>query len=399
MVKKHIATVHVEANLSLLEEKMFNVLLENAYPKLLKQRSHTMRYTVLCELIGYSSGDRQSIKNALRKIAKTQIEWVGQNEEGKEITWKVYNYLSSAEVSWGGDSFTYGFDEKLAEKLYNPEVFAKISLISQRKFVSKYTLYLYENCARYRKNAKFQGLTPKWEVDLFRKFMGVANIKLYESFAELNRRIIKPAMKEINAVSDIYLTLETIRAGRKVTGLQFLVEDNPNQSQMQIPGVEDQMDLKDASENPVVQKCVQLGVGDGIAIQWLKAYGEAYILEKIGLAEMQLNSGKIRTSVGGWLVRAVTDDYKDEAHQIGSAKKEKREQKRLHQEAEWEENERKAAAQREARVQTRSTVASYFSNLSIEERKQEQDGFFLATGVSHEEKEAFHDWLAEKKNL
>ena len=78
---------------------------------------------------------------------------------------------------------------------------------------------------------------------------------------------------------------------------------------------------------------------------------------------------------------------------------EKREQKRLHQEAEWEENERKAAAQREARVQTRSTVASYFSNLSIEERKQEQDGFFLATGVSHEEKEAFHDWLAEKKNL
>ncbi len=55
MVKKHIATVHVEANLSLLERKMFNVLLLNAYPKLLQQKNHKMRYTALCELIGYDS--------------------------------------------------------------------------------------------------------------------------------------------------------------------------------------------------------------------------------------------------------------------------------------------------------------------------------------------------------
>ena len=55
MLKKHIATVHVEARLSELELKIFNCLLDNAYPSLIEKSTHTMRYTVLCEHIGYSS--------------------------------------------------------------------------------------------------------------------------------------------------------------------------------------------------------------------------------------------------------------------------------------------------------------------------------------------------------
>ena len=155
MLKKHVATVHVEARLSELEMNIFNCLLDNAYPSLLEKSSHSMRYTVLCELIGYSSGDRKAIQNAIKKIAKIQIEWIDMNEKGKEISWEIYSYLSSAGIQFGSDTFTYGFDPKLAQHLYNPELYAQVCLVAERKFSSKFSLYLYENCARYRQNEKF----------------------------------------------------------------------------------------------------------------------------------------------------------------------------------------------------------------------------------------------------
>ena len=94
MLKKHIATVHVSGTLSYLARKTFNALLENAYPNLVKQRRHKMRYSVLCELIGYESHDREPIKSALRTLASTPIEWIEEDEDGREASWQVHTYIS-----------------------------------------------------------------------------------------------------------------------------------------------------------------------------------------------------------------------------------------------------------------------------------------------------------------
>jgi len=399
ILKKHVATVHVEANLSELEINIFNMLLYNAYPKLGERSSHTMKYTALCELIEYNSGDRQRIKDAIRNIARTQIEWIGTNERGKEISWKIFNYLSSAEISWGSDSFTYGFDPELAQYLYQPEVFAKINLIAQRKFGSKYTISLYENCARYRKTDKFEGKTPLWDVELFRKLMGVSGVKLYSTFAELNRRIIKPSIKEINQHSDIAISIETKREGRKVVGVQFLVSENKNQVQLKIPWVQEEVEIAKASENQAVIRCIELGIWDGVAIQWLKAYGEAYLLEKIQLAEHHKKMGKIHTSLSGWLVRAVKDDFKNEEVSMLEEKQHKREMKRQNQEAEWAESEQKIQKQREKREEARRAVKSHLASLSPEALFQLESEFIAETPYQPSEIEFFHDWLAEKESL
>ena len=370
ILKKHVATVHVEANLSELEINIFNMLLYNAYPKLGERSSHTMKYTALCELIEYNSGDRQRIKDAIRNIARTQIEWIGTNERGKEISWKIFNYLSSAEISWGSDSFTYGFDPELAQYLYQPEVFAKINLIAQRKFGSKYTISLYENCARYRKTDKFHGdwwyiySRILWDIELFRKLMGVSGVKLYSTFAELNRRIIKPSINEINQHSDIAISIETKREGRKVVGVQFLVDENKSQVQLKIPWVKEEVEIAKASENQAVIKCIELGIWDGVAIQWLKMYGEAYLLEKIQLAEHHKKTGKIHTSLAGWLVRAIKNDFKNEALQLQETKKEKRQEIREARELEIQESERKMEEQRQARMNARKAVEEFLDTCS-----------------------------------
>ncbi|MEM5398387.1 hypothetical protein, partial [Staphylococcus gallinarum] len=47
-LKKHVATVHVSGELSLLERKIVNVLLLNAYDELLTKKRHTLPVGILC---------------------------------------------------------------------------------------------------------------------------------------------------------------------------------------------------------------------------------------------------------------------------------------------------------------------------------------------------------------
>lgn len=94
MLKKHIATVHVAGTLSEFERNLFNYLLENAYPNLLTQKKHTLKYSGLSEDMEFNSNDRQYIKNALRTLALTPIEWIEQDDKGKEFSWQLHTYIS-----------------------------------------------------------------------------------------------------------------------------------------------------------------------------------------------------------------------------------------------------------------------------------------------------------------
>ena len=136
-----------------------------------------------------------------------------------------------------------------------------------------------------------------------------------------------------------------------------------------------------------------------MAIQWLKAYGEAYLLEKIQLAEHHKKMGKIHTSLSGWLVRAVKNDFKNGEVSILEEKKHKREAKRQAQEAEWAESERKIQIQREQREEARRAVKTHIASLSPQILSKLESDFTSQTSYKPSEMELFHDWVAEKEDL
>ena len=76
----------------------------------------------------------------------------------------------------------YEFSEFLARELYQPDIYARISIGSLRDFETKHGLALYENCARYRPNGEFRGGTPEWPPPLFRRLMGVEGLSLLQRF-------------------------------------------------------------------------------------------------------------------------------------------------------------------------------------------------------------------------
>jgi len=257
-VKKHVATIHTSGVLSLLERKMVNVLLLNAYDALLTRRTHSLPTKHLCAMLGWDeSNNIERLQDILRKLASTVVEF-NIMEDGKEA-WRVMSMLSYGEVKDGICSYRY--DEYLAERLYDPEIYATINIGIQRRFDGSYALTLYENCLRY----KLVGSTGWWELDRFKKIIG-ASAAVYDEFKYLKRDVIMKPIEEINRISDIQLVPEFQKQGRKVTAVRFLITENPQQTLLK-PIIQD--DHEAIRETEIFKRLLEHGIGERLAILWI----------------------------------------------------------------------------------------------------------------------------------
>lgn len=291
-VKKHVAAIHVSGKLTLLQRKLSNVLLLNAYDTLTSQARHQIDARTLCMMIGYNSNDMETLKQSLRGLAETVAEWDMLDEKGQQ-EWGVSSLLSYAKLK--GGVCEYAYSPALAEKLHDPKVFALINLNIQRRFTSGHALALYENCYRFIRT----GSTGWWRLDLFRRLMGVEGSAYYETFKHLNAKIIKPAVAEVNKTSNIILTPEIRKQGRAVTEIRFRIKDNP---QLAILDIDDGEGLR---LGPVYTRLRALGVSDRLARQWLAAHGEDHVAAKLDYVETRKN---VKSKVG-YLSAALEGDF------------------------------------------------------------------------------------------
>lgn len=321
-LKKHVGAVHIRNRLTLLQRKIANILLLNAYEDLLTAESHAIKVKQLATIAGFDSKDYAVLKDALVKLTETSIEWNIMDEDGTEA-WGVSSMLAQAHIKGGVCEYIYS--PMLRKKLYNPEVYARINLAIQKKFTSGYALALYENCVRYRST----GSTGWLELGLFRRLMGVEDSE-YEDFKYLNKRVIKPAVEQVNESSDILLDTELKREKRRVTGLRFIVKNNP-QSHHQV-SVKEQI-LKEievtAREHPVQESTVggsgllelvhtktelkerlqSFGIDKQCTEKLLKAYDEPYIRANLEIVEHDYLAGKV-DNLPGYTIAALKADYR-----------------------------------------------------------------------------------------
>lgn len=296
-LKKHVAAIHTDGQLSLLQRKLSNVLLLNAYDQLLTQNEHEIDEKTLCVMLGYDSNDRKPLKSALKALASVQAEWNILDDNQDEVEWGVASLLSHAVLSKG--RCRYGYAPALAQKLYNPAIYASINMKVQRRFKSGHALALYENCYRF----KSIGTTGWWSLKTFRRLMGVDSSDYYTQFKHLNAKIIKPVTKEINAHSDIHITPEFRRKGRSVDALRFKIEPA---SQIPLLDIDDATGTK---ETTVYKRLMALGISHKLAQSWIAEHGEAYVQSKLDLVEAQKKTGKV-VSVSGFLTAAINKNFK-----------------------------------------------------------------------------------------
>lgn len=298
-LKKHVAMIQVSNDISLLQRKISNILLQNAFDDLTAKDKHTILLSSLCDRICFNSKNMDYLQEALRGLSQTTIEWNIVKENGKlSKSWGVASVLANCEVK--DNVVTYSYGGVLSEKLKNPEFFTRLDLRMQQKFSSTFGLALYENCLRYAD----VGQTAWFSVDLLKKLLGAHTQPQYVAYKKFSERVLKKAIDEVNAVSDIQIQPEFRKESRNVVAIQFFVSKNPQASldlSLELPNAEINEQLEDELQT-------EFGLSRKQVEQLGKEYAEDYLRSKMQYTRDYAQHHEIK-SARSFLFAALSNDY------------------------------------------------------------------------------------------
>ena len=256
-VIKASPAIQIQNRITHLQRRAWNVLLANAYHELADKDIHCVSMVELAAKLGFDSKNDAYLKGMIKSLVDCTIEWNILGKNNKQV-WGAASLLGSAEIENG--VCTYSFAAHLRHKLHNPLMYTRLNLRLQNQFKSQYALILWEVCFDYYDPDRGEGETPFIPIKTFRELMGVEGNE-YPLFGELNRNVIKPAIKEINALTDYHVEVETKRIGRKIGELKFRI-----QRVKQLP-VQESLFPEIDNLPPVALELVQASVDRNIALQ------------------------------------------------------------------------------------------------------------------------------------
>ena len=389
--------IQIQGNLTHLQRRVWNVLLANAYDELPNKEFHRVSVAELTEKLGFSSRNQDHLKETLEALVEHIVEWDILGKDKKQI-WGVASLLASVEIENG--ICTYSFAPHLRYKLYNPRIYTKLNLRLQNRFTSRYALILWELCFDYFDTKRDQGETPFISLETFRELMGIAPDD-YPIFKHLNHRVIKPAIEELNELTNFFVEVEQKRESRKVALLKFRIS-----RLKQVERSEPEPLYPDVEElPPIANALVQAGVARREAVkignqEWDAVDAEVvmedyrdfamYVAEKIALSQQAANV----QNVGGFIVQAIRENYQDPVFQAKLEARKERERQAMLKVLESEMSEKRGALLRQAvrtdpellelaveRIQSRFARERLANYNSLEEAYR--DGGMITAEINH----------------
>jgi len=322
-VIKASPAIQIQSSITHLQRRAWNVLLANAYDELPSTDIHRISVLDLARSLGFNSHNEDYLKEMLKSLVDCTVEWNVLGKDKKQ-EWGAAALLASAKVANG--VCTYSFAPHLRYKLYNPRIYTKLNLRLQNRFTSRYAMILWEVCFDYFDIARSEGETPFIPIKKFRELMGLEKEE-YPVFKVLNRDVIKPAIEEINDLTNFLIEVEQKRVGRKIGELKFkisrLKELPPLEPKQETTEPTQASLFVDMEELPTIAvKLVQAGVAQKEALrianqEWdvvdIVALPEdredfaVYVEEKIALARHATGV----KNAGGFIVKAIQENYQD----------------------------------------------------------------------------------------
>lgn len=227
MLKTPQSLIHIKHTISLLQYKLWILLLHelkkqfDANEPADEKGFRYIHIQNLVERLGYIP-KKSDIWNDLVGIGDQQIAFNMLEKDGKSVKYGA-RFISEFKVSTSRIGFKFpSFLEDVMHGLDNAEeIFHKLNWDIFNQFSGKYEAIIYKLCKDYLG----VGRTPYITVLDFREYMGFKNGE-YAEFMKLNEWVITRPLKNINTspVSDISISVEYHRKGRKVEGLYFTMK-------------------------------------------------------------------------------------------------------------------------------------------------------------------------------
>lgn len=287
----------VKGRLTLALRKGYNVLIKHAQETSDEQNEFSIHHRAFVSSAVLDTTNYEFLKDLGRRYVSTLVEWDSMSEEGRR-RWGVAALLSRFEIVEG--NIVYAFDKKIQERLLRPEIYARITLAMQNRFRSSIALALYEVAARYSTNPS--RLTNRSHWTKWRSALCTEEVATYQEFKYFNR-VLKRAINEVNAVSDMEVQCIIYKEGKAVTDLQFKILEKKQRG----------LELADPNllNSDLTKKLIDLGLKPKAALDVMTEYDEAEI-------ESALANTKERASKKGlpplgnaaaWFMAALKGGY------------------------------------------------------------------------------------------
>ena len=201
--------------LTLIESKIVKTLISTVQPKMEDISCLKMNLDNFLDLAKMKKTNHTNIKKICAVLTGKTIHVQSNDSED----WIITHWIS--EVRYISREGVLEFEIPKTTQRYFRE-FAKgyvgydlnYALIAK----STYTIRIYELAKKWQKTKTFE-----YDLDELRKKIGALG-KSYDTYGNFKAKALKPAVEEINVITDVHVTYEEIKEGKRVVAIKFTVK-------------------------------------------------------------------------------------------------------------------------------------------------------------------------------
>lgn len=226
-----------------------------------------------------STGTVKELKKHLYSMVTHVVEWQSPSP-GETEEWGACGLLAQAVLKKNGGQtwLHWAYPPALREEVLSPHRFAQIRRSTIAQFRSHAGLALYEICARYKHNPSHLTSKQHWHWWLPVLTGKPVPKEIKTEFRFFNRDTIKPAIEEVNEVSELIVSVHEFKVGRSIQFLQFEVRLKP------------EAHVKDSEPIDLrkVARAYALGIDPEVAEDLYLRYGELAFAKAVERLEARL---------------------------------------------------------------------------------------------------------------
>lgn len=215
IIRKSHQIIEAGYKLSLAEQRIILLSLAKLDNRDITQSKVTLYVKDYAESFGLSETSAYTeLQKASKRLYDRSIILHGEDET-TEFRW----IESRTRYHKGEGRISFEFSRRVIPYLFELDKrlgYTQYHLLSVSGFNSVYSIRLYELCK------KIQGMANQVvDVDDIRRILMLED--KYSQYRELNKFVLKVAIAEINAKSDLFVSFEPIKRGRTIVALKFFI--------------------------------------------------------------------------------------------------------------------------------------------------------------------------------
>lgn len=214
---------HMKSPLTAREQKLILTAVSMIDWKAKELPEVTISMKKYCELLELQSTKYTAIKNFTDNLMTKVISI--PLPDGNEMS---THWVSNAIYMKGEGRVILSFDPKLKPYLLDLSKFTQYKLENILSLDSTYSIRIYEILRQWAYGGSWEG-----SLESLRKMVGFLP-KSYDLYGNFKSKVLDVAIKEINEKTDLIVSYEEIKKGRKVVAIKFFIKEKKRNKEKKV---------------------------------------------------------------------------------------------------------------------------------------------------------------------